>query len=110
MLVNASAIGLIIGPVAVVDVAINVDKSTLPMGSVLSPLSTVLGSIGPRLLAKTVTEATLPLACVNGARLESVGGTRLTRLIRIVHILCNCLACLLLRKVLATTQLFGSQH
>ena len=62
MLVDTTAICLVIGPVAVIDVAIHVDKSSLAMSSVLTPLTAVLGPIVPSLLAKAITEAALPLA------------------------------------------------
>lgn len=67
VLVDTTAIGLVICPVAVIDIAIDMDKATFTMGSILSPLSTVLGSVIPSLLAEPISESTLPLTFVDGA-------------------------------------------
>ena len=67
MFVNTTAIGLVIGPIAVIDITIDVDETAFAVSSVLSPLSAVFGSIIPGLLAKTIAETTLPLACVDGS-------------------------------------------
>ena len=110
MLVDAATIGFVIGPVAVIDVAVNVDEAALAVRAVLSPLSRVLGTVIPGLLSKTISEAALPLACVDSARLESVGRTRLSLLVRVVKILGHSLASLLLREVLAAAELLGSEE
>ena len=110
VLVNTAAISLVICPVAIIDVAIDVDETTLAMGSVLSPLSAVLGPIVPSLLAKPITEATLPFTCVDGTRFESVGGALLPLLVWPIQVLCDRLASLFLREILAASELLGPEH
>ena len=45
MLVDTPSIGFVVGPVAVIDVAIDVNESTFTVGSVLTPLAAVFGPI-----------------------------------------------------------------
>lgn len=110
VLVDATAIGLVVGPVAVVDVAIDMDESAFAVGPILTPLTTVFGPVRPRLLTKSITEATLPLACVNSARLESVRRSLLALLIRIVDIFGDSFARLLLSEILAASHLLGFEE
>ena len=110
MFVDTSAIGLIVGPVSIVDVAIDVDESTFTMSSVLTPLTRVFGSIVPSLLPEAVPEAPFPLTSVHSARLESIRSSLLALLIRIVYIASHSLSCLLLCEVLTAAHLFGSEH
>ena len=107
MFVNTAPIRLVICPVSIVDIAIDVDESTFTMSTVFTPFTRVLGSVAPSLFTKTITEATLPLACVYGSSLECVSRPLLTGLIRIVQSLCDSLARLLLCKILATAHLLG---
>jgi hypothetical protein len=55
----------------------------LSMGSVLTPLTLILGAIWPLLMPESITEASLPLSCVDGSTLERVGRSFLTALVRI---------------------------
>ena len=110
MLVCSHTVGFIIGPVAIIDVTINMDESALAMGSVFSPLSSVFGLISPDLLAKAITEATLPLASVNSSRFKNVRRSLNPWLIRVIDVLGDRLACFLLRKILATAEHFCSDE
>ena len=108
--VHTEAISLVIHPVAIIDVTVNMNESTLAMSSVFSPFARVLGTITPSLLSEAIAETTLPLACVDGESLEGVGRSLFTGLICIVDPLSHRLTCLLLREVLATTYLLSLQH
>ena len=110
MLVDTATIGLIVGPVAVIDVAVDVDEPTLAVGPVLSPLAAVLGSVAPRLLTEPVAEPTLPLAGVHGAGLERIRRPILPSLVRVVDLLGDRLARLLLSEVLRAAELFSLQQ
>lgn len=103
MLVDTTSIGLVIGPVSVVNVAVDVDKSALAVSTVLTPLTTVLGTVGPGLLTEAVTESALPLACVDGTGLEGVGWSGFARLARVIQVLRNCFTGLFLSEVLAAS-------
>mmetsp|Transcript_16812 Transcript_16812/g.21278 ORF Transcript_16812/g.21278 Transcript_16812/m.21278 type:complete len:331 (-) Transcript_16812:150-1142(-) len=106
VLVDTTTIGFIVGPVPVINVSIDMNKSALAMCTVFSPLSRVFGPVAPGLFAETITESALPLASVHRACLESVGWALLTCLIGIVDALCHGLARLLLCEVFATAELF----
>lgn len=110
MFVDTAAVRLVIGPVAVVNVAVHVDKSAFPVGSVLPPLATVFSSIVPGLLAKSISEASLPLACVDRTCLESVRRVGHTLLVGIVCVFGDGFSGFFLGEVLAATHLFGSQQ
>ena len=110
VLVDSASISFIVSPVSIIDVTVNMNESTLAMSSVFSPLARVLGTITPSLLSEAIAETTLPLACVDGESLESVGRSLFTGLICIVDPLSHRLTCLLLREVLATTYLLSLQH
>lgn len=109
MLVNATTVRLVIRPVAVVYVTVDVGESAFSVRSVLSPLSTVLGSITPRLLAKSIAETAFPLACVHCFGLERVRGPVFSRLVWVVQLLRHRLSGLLLREVLAAAELLRSK-
>ena len=109
VLVNTTAVRFVISPVSIVDVAVHVDKATLAMSPVLSPLATVLSSVVPGLLAKAISETSLPLTGVNGTSLESVGRAGLSRLIGVVTVFGHGLSGFFLGKVLAATQLLCSE-
>jgi hypothetical protein len=110
VLVNASSIGFVVGPVPIVDVAIHMDESAFAVGPVFTPFATVFGPIGPGLLPEAITEPALPLARVHGSRLESVWGSLLSLLIRIVDVFGHSLSGLLLSEVLATSHLLRFQE
>ena len=108
--VDSSTISLVVGPVAIVDVAIDMDKASLAMSSIFTPLSTIFRSIVPRLLAKSITEAALPLTGVHGSSFERISGTLFSLLIRVVSVLGDCLASFLLGKVFAAPKLLCSKE
>ena len=60
--VDALTVGLIIDPIAFVDIAVNVGELAEAMCPVILPISFITSTIGPDLNAKTVTETTDPLA------------------------------------------------
>ena len=105
MFVDSTAIRLIVRPVAIVDISINVDESTFSMGSVLTPLTTVLGPVIPSLFAETIAEATLPLACVDSTSLEGVGSALFSLLVWIVSILRHRFTSLFHCEILAASDL-----
>jgi len=108
--IDSTAVCLIVCPVAVIDVAIYVDESSLAVGSVFSPFSRVLCTVRPCLLSESITEATFPLASIDSAGFELVRLPRLAWLIRIVEPFRDGFTCFFLREVLAASQLFGSQQ
>ena len=110
MLVDTAAVGFVVSPISIVDVAVDMNKTTLSMSTILSPLTAVLGPIVPRLLTEAVTETAFPLTGVYCTRFKCIGSALLPLLIGTIQVLGNSLAGLFLRKVLATTELFGSQH
>ena len=71
--VTAESVGFVIGPKAVIDVTIRVNKQPVSVGLVQFPLSRVACTIWPDLFASTVPEAPLPFACVLSSGLELVG-------------------------------------
>merc|ERR1711937_699607 len=86
--VDSYSISLIIDPVAFVDISVYMSELTLAMSSVIFPVSFVLSSICPFLLAKAVTESSLPLTFIGGLpSLESVQRSFLSRSIGIVDLL-----------------------
>jgi len=105
VLVSTHAIGLVVGPVAIVDVTVNMNESSLAMGSVLPPLSCVGGLVCPNLLAKSISEASLPLTRVHSSSSEGVWGSLLSWLVWVVQILGDCLTGFLLCEVLAASEL-----
>ena len=60
MLVPAMPTGLIVDPVALVDVAVLVDEPALAVGLVESPVALVEGTVRPELAAAAVAERGLP--------------------------------------------------
>ena len=62
--VDALAVGLIIDPIAFIDIAVNVSELAEAVGPVILPIAFITSTIRPNLDAKTVTESTDPLACV----------------------------------------------
>jgi hypothetical protein len=110
VLVDTSAVGLIVSPVAVINVSIYMNETTFTVSSVFTPFAAVLGSITPCLLAETVTESTLPLASVNCTSLESISWALLSRLIRVICVLGDCLTGFFLSEILAGAHLFRPKH
>ena len=103
VLVDSAAVCLIICPVAIIDVAIYVDESSLAVGSVFSPFSRVLRTVRPCLLSEPITEATFPLASIDSAGFELVRLSRLARLVRIVEPFRDGFTSFFLREVLAAS-------
>jgi len=103
MLINATAVRFVVGPVAIVYIAVDVDKTAFSMSTIFPPFTAVLGSIIPSLLTKAITETTFPLARVNGTSLESVWRACLSLLIRVVSVFSYGFSSLLLRKVFAAS-------
>ena len=60
--VDALAIGLIIDPVTLVDIAVDVSELSEAVCPIILPIALITSTIGPNLDAKTVTEPTDPLA------------------------------------------------
>jgi len=110
MFVDSAAVCLVVGPVAIVDVSIDMNETTFTVSSVFTPFATVLGSITPCLLAETVTESTLPLASVNCTSLESISWALLSRLVRVICVLGDCLTGFFLSEILAGAHLFRPKH
>jgi hypothetical protein len=88
MLVDTKTIGFVVCPLAIINVAINVNELTFTMSSVFTPLSDVLGTIWPDLLTEAVTEPALPLTGVHSSALERVGSTLFSSLVRIELLYC----------------------
>jgi hypothetical protein len=82
-LVDTETVWFFVFPMAIIDVTISLNEFTFSMSSVLAPLSNVLGTVRPDLLAEAVTELTLPLAGVYSSGLERVRCTLLPNFIRI---------------------------
>ena len=59
------------------------------------------------MFTEAVSEATLPLTCVDSTRLEGISGALFSWLVRVVDALCHRLAGFLLCEVLAATKLLG---
>ena len=110
VLVDTAAVGFVVSPISIVDVAVDMNKTAFAMSTILSPLTTVLGPIVPRLLTEAVTEAAFPLTSVYCTRFECIRRALLSLLVGTIQVLGNSLAGLLLREVLAATELLGSQH
>jgi len=106
MLVNAWPVSFVVRPETIIHVAVNVDKLALAVSSVLTPFPRVLGSIGPRLLTKTISKASFPLTLVNCASFELVRRSVLSWLVGLVDTRANCFTSFLLGEVLARTELF----
>ena len=83
--VDALTVGLIIDPVAFVDIAVNVSELAEAVGPVILPIAFITSTIGPDLNAKTVTETTDPLACILSSSRVCVCRPLLTLGIRIVR-------------------------
>lgn len=62
----------VIAPFTIKDVTIDVIEDALPVGLVVTPLSFIACAIWPCLLAKTMAEATKPLAAVDSTVFKSV--------------------------------------
>ena len=110
VLVNAATIGLVIGPISVIDISIDMNKATLTMSPILTPFTAIPGSVVPRLLTEAVSEASLPLTCVNSSRLEGIWCTLLALLVWPIDVLGDSLTRLLLSEVLARAELLCPQH
>ena len=110
VLVDTSAVGFVISPISIVDVAVDMNKTAFAMSTILSPLTAIPGPIVPRLLTEAVTEAAFPLTSVYCTRFECIWRTLLSLLVGTIQVLSNSLSGLFLREVLAASELLGSQH
>ena len=110
VLVDTAAVGFVVSPISIIDVAVNMNKTAFSMSTILSPLTAVLGPIIPRLLAEAVSETAFPLTGVYCTRFECIGRALLSLLVGTIQVLGNSLAGLFLREVLAAAELLGSQH
>jgi hypothetical protein len=109
MLVDTKTIGFVVCPLAIINVAINVNELTFTMSSVFTPLSNVLGTVRPMLLALAVTETSLPFTVVDGTTLEAIRWAFLTTLVGIEGFLRrNSLLALFISEVLAASNVLAS--
>jgi len=99
MLVNPCAIRFVVSPVTIVNVSINVDKLAFSMSTIFSPLSHVLSSIRPGLLAETITETSFPLTIVHGTSFKLVSRSLLSWLIGFINAFRHSLSCFFLGEV-----------
>ena len=84
--IDALAVGLVVDPVSLVNIAIDVRKLTIPMSPIVFPATFVLGAIGPDLGALTISEATEPLASVLGSRAIGVRRPLLPLGVRVIRL------------------------
>jgi len=87
--VDAESIGLVVDPVAFVDISVDVDELTLPVCSIILPETFVACAIRPHLFTKAVSEAANPLSEEGGPRSKSVKFSILPLCIRIVNSIRN---------------------
>lgn len=74
MRVDAIPIGLIVDPIAFVNISVNVSEFALAMRPVILPVALIEGSISPGLFSMAVSESALPLTLVQGtAALKAEG-------------------------------------
>lgn len=72
--VSSISVGLIIYPVAFIDVAVNMDELPMSMCAIVTPLALIAGTIRPHLLTVPISKASYPLAGVRRTCLERIGG------------------------------------
>ena len=72
VLVHTTPVGLVIGPLALVDVTIDMREPSDASGAVLAPLPDEFGSVWPSLFSKAVSEASFPFSDVDSSGLENV--------------------------------------
>lgn len=101
--VDPIAVGLVVDPVALVDVSVDVNEFAMPVRTVIAPLPLVAGAIGPHLDAIAVAEAPDPLTLVGRASLEGVKGAVLSLGFRVVLLLRDCLTRFFYCEVLAVS-------
>ena len=65
MVVDSITIGLVVDPLAVVNVSINVCEFSLSVGSIVLPETFVPSTVGPLLYTEAISESTDPLASVS---------------------------------------------
>ena len=99
--VLAVAVGLVVDPVAFVDVAVNMHELAMPVSPIVAPLPLIASAIWPDLDTETVPEPADPLPCVGRTRLESIGRPLLALGRRIIPLLRHCLFGLVHSEVLA---------
>jgi len=90
--VDSLAVGLVVHPVALVDVTVDMGELSEALGSVILPVALIAGTIGPDLLSIAVSETTDPLASIGGSSLISVCWTLLSLRLRVVRSICDGLS------------------
>ena len=111
VLVDAGAVGFVVGPEAIIDVAIYVDEFSFAVCAIIAPLARILRAVRPDLLSEAIAEAALPLTFVGGARLELVELAALAGLVGVpVAVATDGLAGLFGREVFATSKLVCPEH
>lgn len=71
--VDSLPVSLVVGPVAFVDVAVDMCKLTISMGAIVFPGTLIARTIRPNLSAQAVSEPPKPLTSVLCTRAISVG-------------------------------------
>jgi ABC-type uncharacterized transport system permease subunit len=104
--VSSRTICLIIGPEPIVNITIYMNELSFAVCPILTPLAHVFGAVGPSLFAKTISEATSPLARIDGLCFEHIRRPCFSRLIRLVKTLRHCFARFILSEILAGAHLF----
>ena len=84
MNVNALAVGLIIHPIAFINISIDMGEFAESVRSIIFPIALIAGTIAPNLLAIAVTESTDPLTRVLRTGRVGVRRPLLTLCVRVV--------------------------
>ena len=66
-------IGLVVDPLALIDIAISMDQLSLPVRLIIPPLTFIATAIGPQLGAHTVSHPVQPLSSVSGTIAQGEG-------------------------------------
>jgi hypothetical protein len=83
--VDSVAVGFVVDPVSFVDITIYVNELSLPMCSVVLPVSFVARPIWPYLFAKAISKAAYPLPLVGSACFKCIEFTFFSFCIWIVN-------------------------
>jgi len=103
--VDSLAVGLVVHPVAFVDVAVDMGELAEALGSVVLPVALIACAVGPDLLSIAISEATDPLTSICGSGLISVCGPLLALRLRVVRSICDGLSQLDLGEISAVSAL-----
>lgn len=103
--VDSLAVGLVVHPVAFVDVAVDMGKLTEALSSVVLPVALIACAVGPDLLSIAISEATDPLTSICGSGLISVCGPLLPLCLRVVRSIGDGLSQLDLGEISAVSTL-----